>query len=72
MKCPICSKSHSQLNLENIHSPFCSKRCADIDLYNWLSGNYTIETQEYDYDMIEQLDNLPEKTNSENIPIEKI
>jgi endogenous inhibitor of DNA gyrase (YacG/DUF329 family) len=22
--------------------PFCSKRCADIDLYRWLGGAYAI------------------------------
>ena len=36
--------------------PFCSKRCADIDLYRWLRGAYTIpvgretETGENDED----------------------
>jgi hypothetical protein len=23
-------------------SPFCSKRCADVDLGRWLKGNYVI------------------------------
>jgi endogenous inhibitor of DNA gyrase (YacG/DUF329 family) len=26
--------------------PFCSKRCADIDLHRWLSGGYRVETDE--------------------------
>jgi endogenous inhibitor of DNA gyrase (YacG/DUF329 family) len=26
--------------------PFCSQRCADIDLGHWISGNYRVETQE--------------------------
>jgi endogenous inhibitor of DNA gyrase (YacG/DUF329 family) len=26
--------------------PFCSKRCADIDLNRWLSGSYVIPGRE--------------------------
>ncbi len=26
--------------------PFCSKRCADIDLNRWLKGTYAIHTNE--------------------------
>ena len=33
--CPICGK----LPLEQFR-PFCSKRCADVDLNRWLSGVY--------------------------------
>jgi len=39
--CPICGKITS----EKYH-PFCSKRCADIDLYHWLNGNYAIPESE--------------------------
>ena len=47
MSCPICRKpSDAQLR------PFCSKRCADIDLGKWLSGDYAIPSQ--DPDDIEQ------------------
>jgi uncharacterized protein len=28
--------------------PFCSSRCADIDLGRWLSGGYAIATDEGD------------------------
>ena len=35
--CPICGKHSSQ----QFH-PFCSARCADIDLNRWLSGAYVI------------------------------
>lgn len=37
MSCPICAK-----NTEQKYKPFCSKRCADIDLAKWLSGSYAI------------------------------
>jgi uncharacterized protein len=38
--CPICGKSSSQ----QFH-PFCSARCADIDLNRWLSGAYVLPSQ---------------------------
>lgn len=41
MKCPICRKG-----ADNNYRPFCSKRCADIDLNRWLTGVYKIETEE--------------------------
>ena len=27
---------------EASYDPFCSRRCADIDLYKWLKGSYVI------------------------------
>lgn len=36
-KCPICGKP-----VETRYRPFCSKRCADIDLGRWLKGDYAI------------------------------
>ena len=35
--CPICGKP-----AEQEYRPFCSKRCADVDLQRWLSGRYAI------------------------------
>jgi len=42
-KCPICSKPTVQ-----DYRPFCSKRCADIDLGKWLGGGYSIPVVEED------------------------
>ena len=28
--------------------PFCSRRCADLDLHRWLSGSYAIPVTESD------------------------
>ncbi len=42
-KCPICAKP-----VETRFRPFCSKRCADVDLHRWLSGSYAIPAQEED------------------------
>jgi hypothetical protein len=36
-KCPICGKPAAPAL-----APFCSKRCADIDLGRWLKGGYAI------------------------------
>lgn len=40
-RCPICGRD----GLPEFR-PFCSKRCADIDLNRWLSGVYTIPVRE--------------------------
>ena len=43
--CPLCGKQSSEP-----HSPFCSRRCADIDLGRWLKGNYAIPAREQEED----------------------
>ena len=35
--CPVCGKSQ-----EADYRPFCSRRCADVDLHRWLAGRYAI------------------------------
>ena len=35
--CPLCGKPVTEAS-----KPFCSKRCADIDLGRWLKGGYAI------------------------------
>ena len=39
--CPICGKPAQPL-----HRPFCSRRCADIDLGRWLKGVYRVPAEE--------------------------
>lgn len=41
--CPICGKPA----VAN-HLPFCSTRCADVDLNRWLKGAYAIPAVEQD------------------------
>ena len=40
-RCPIC-----QAPVVAQHKPFCSKRCADVDLHRWLAGVYSVPTNE--------------------------
>ena len=41
--CPICGKP-----AERQFRPFCSARCADVDLHRWLAGNYAIPAKPED------------------------
>ena len=40
MTCPICKKETARS-----YRPFCSRRCADIDLGKWLTGSYSIPAE---------------------------
>lgn len=40
-KCPICRKP---MAVE--YRPFCSRRCADVDLQRWLSGAYAVPAED--------------------------
>ena len=44
-KCAICGKPQDVK-----FRPFCSKRCADVDLNRWFSGGYAIPAVEQDDD----------------------
>ena len=41
--CPICSKPAVEK-----FRPFCSRRCANVDLNRWLSGVYAVPVVEED------------------------
>ena len=41
MSCPICENKTTAE-----YRPFCSRRCADLDLGNWLTGQYAIPLDE--------------------------
>ena len=36
-RCPVCGKPPVEA-----FRPFCSKRCADVDLARWLRGDYAV------------------------------
>jgi endogenous inhibitor of DNA gyrase (YacG/DUF329 family) len=44
-KCPICGRP-----AEPSFKPFCSRRCADLDLQRWLTGAYAIPASDDDED----------------------
>ncbi len=39
--CPICGKPTAER-----YRPFCSNRCADVDLNRWLSGVYAVPAED--------------------------
>lgn len=51
-KCPMCGKQ-----AVHRYRPFCSRRCADIDLGRWLTGAYSVPSVE-DPDGFEEAFNL--------------
>jgi endogenous inhibitor of DNA gyrase (YacG/DUF329 family) len=61
-RCPICGA-----DTDVAIRPFCSKRCADVDLLRWLRGGYVIEGSNEDADedgrvcMAESDDETPPK-----------
>ncbi len=49
--CPICGKPADQKT-----RPFCSRRCADVDLHRWLTGVYVVPAVESDEDGVDEGD----------------
>ena len=43
MSCPICGKPGAPM-----YRPFCSKRCADVDLGRWMTGSYAVPSEDSD------------------------
>lgn len=54
MSCPVCEK-----DTDPRYRPFCSKRCADVDLGKWLRGDYAVPATSLE-DMEEAADALEE------------
>lgn len=40
-RCPVCGRP-----VQQEFRPFCSRRCADKDLGQWLTGAYRVPTEE--------------------------
>lgn len=51
-KCPICGK----LTPAGKYKPFCSKRCADVDLGNWFNESYSVPAVDVDEQELEELE----------------
>lgn len=45
-RCPVCGKTLSDAASRT--RPFCSRRCAEIDLGRWFTGQYRVPTAEPD------------------------
>ena len=65
-KCPICKKVFS----DEKYVPFCSKRCADVDLGRWFNGSYAVPAEDLDemetielYEALEDGQNESEQSN---------
>ena len=41
MTCPICGKASDPK-----YRPFCSRRCADVDLHRWMGEVYRVPENE--------------------------
>lgn len=54
-KCAVCESKPASPKFK----PFCSKRCADVDLSRWLKGSYAIPGRPSD-----QADDVPDRENS--------
>lgn len=52
MSCPMCGK---KTEIET--RPFCSKRCADLDLARWFNGSYATPSEDPE-DIEQALDEL--------------
>jgi uncharacterized protein len=59
-RCPIC-----KAETEHVFRPFCSKRCADVDLGKWLTGGYAIPEAQGD-DADEDGDDQTARRNTTN------
>jgi len=58
--CPICKAPSFAA-----YRPFCSKRCADIDLHRWLTGGYRVPAVESEDDRDRDRDGLDEAPNAQ-------
>lgn len=61
MACPICDREPNAA-----YRPFCSKRCADVDLAKWLNGSYAVPSQ--DPEDIDELSEAMDAAQSEERP----
>lgn len=41
MSCPICAD-----DTDPKYRPFCSRRCADVDLARWMNGGYAVPSED--------------------------
>jgi endogenous inhibitor of DNA gyrase (YacG/DUF329 family) len=59
VKCPTCGKS-VEYSSENPFRPFCSQRCATLDLGAWADEKYTVPSAD------QEIDSVNEKSNEDS------
>ncbi len=61
MSCPICAE-----DTVATYRPFCSRRCADVDLGKWMKGAYFVPSQDPDdaEKLLEELEKTPDPKQS--------
>lgn len=52
-RCPICNEPTVVA-----HRPFCSRRCAEIDLGRWFTGAYAVPVVEPDEEDLDALESF--------------
>ena len=62
-RCPVCSAPS-----DPAARPFCSVRCADVDLSRWLRGAYAIPSQQDDDEDGDDAQAVPRPGTGENNP----
>ena len=60
-KCPACG----ELSQEK-YQPFCSWRCADLDLAKWLNGSYSVPVVELNENDLDELEMTLENDEGRN------
>jgi endogenous inhibitor of DNA gyrase (YacG/DUF329 family) len=58
LTCPICNKE-----TDAKYRPFCSRRCADVDLGRWLTGSYAIPAEPMEDGDLLDPDTPPDRPN---------
>lgn len=53
-RCPICGRP-----AEPGFKPFCSRRCSDVDLANWLGGRYAVPVPDEDAEEADPVRTVP-------------
>jgi len=64
-RCPVCRRP-----TDRSYRPFCSKRCADVDLNRWLGEAYAVPVVEHDDIDPKEIDKLEQAL--EDIPNGKL
>lgn len=54
--CPVCTRPS-----DAAYRPFCSRRCADVDLARWLNGSYAIPADTLNEDSPPHTEDRPGK-----------